>query len=31
MGKMIECDETSKIFTNPTETLTQDYITGRMG
>jgi phosphate transport system ATP-binding protein len=31
MGKMIECDETSKIFTNPKETLTQDYITGRMG
>lgn len=31
MGKMIEYDETSKIFTNPSEILTQDYITGRMG
>ena len=31
MGKMIEYDETSKIFTNPSETLTQDYITGKMG
>ena len=31
MGKMIEFDETSNIFTNPTENLTQDYITGRMG
>ena len=31
MGKMIEHDQTSKVFTNPSETLTQDYITGRMG
>ena len=31
MGKMIECNETSKIFTDPSEDLTQDYITGRMG
>jgi phosphate transport system ATP-binding protein len=31
MGKIIECDETSKIFTNPLEILTQQYITGRMG
>jgi phosphate transport system ATP-binding protein len=31
MGKIIEYDETSKIFTNPAESLTQDYITGKMG
>lgn len=31
MGKIIECDETSKMFTNPVEALTQQYITGRMG
>ena len=31
MGKIIEYDETSKIFTNPSESLTQDYITGKMG
>jgi phosphate transport system ATP-binding protein len=31
MGKLIESDETSIIFTNPLETLTQDYITGKMG
>lgn len=31
MGKMVECNETGIIFTNPNETLTQDYITGRMG
>ncbi|MFC6081638.1 phosphate ABC transporter ATP-binding protein PstB [Sphaerisporangium aureirubrum] len=30
-GKLIEMDETSKIFTNPTEKATEDYITGRFG
>ncbi|WP_106402351.1 phosphate ABC transporter ATP-binding protein PstB [Actinocorallia populi] len=30
-GKLIELDETSKIFTNPTEKATEDYITGRFG
>jgi phosphate transport system ATP-binding protein len=31
MGKVIEMGETSKIFTNPTNKQTQDYITGRFG
>jgi phosphate transport system ATP-binding protein len=31
LGKMIEHDETERIFTNPRETMTQDYITGRFG
>lgn len=31
MGKIVEYDETSKIFTNPTNQQTQDYITGRFG
>jgi phosphate transport system ATP-binding protein len=31
MGKLVECDETGKIFTNPGEKLTEDYITGRFG
>ncbi|GAA3241190.1 phosphate ABC transporter ATP-binding protein PstB [Actinocorallia longicatena] len=30
-GKLIELDETSKIFTNPGEKATEDYITGRFG
>ncbi|GAA2728792.1 phosphate ABC transporter ATP-binding protein PstB [Actinocorallia aurantiaca] len=30
-GKLIELDETSKIFTNPAEKATEDYITGRFG
>ena len=30
-GRLIEIDETSKIFTNPTEKATEDYITGRFG
>jgi len=30
-GRLIELDETSKIFTNPTEKATEDYITGRFG
>jgi phosphate transport system ATP-binding protein len=31
MGKLIEIDETDKIFTNPKERQTEDYITGRFG
>lgn len=31
MGKMIEFNQTSKIFTNPEETQTERYITGRFG
>ncbi|MEV5414395.1 phosphate ABC transporter ATP-binding protein PstB [Thermopolyspora sp. NPDC052614] len=30
-GKLIEMGETTKIFTNPTEKATEDYITGRFG
>jgi phosphate transport system ATP-binding protein len=31
LGELIEFDETSKIFTAPRDTKTQDYITGRFG
>ena len=31
LGRLIEFDETPKIFTNPSEQSTQDYITGRFG
>jgi phosphate transport system ATP-binding protein len=31
LGKLVEVDETTKIFTNPTDMRTQDYITGRFG
>jgi phosphate transport system ATP-binding protein len=31
MGKLIEAGETEKIFTNPVNPRTQDYITGRFG
>ncbi len=31
MGKVVEYDTTDKIFTNPTNQKTQDYITGRFG
>ena len=31
MGKLIECDRTEKIFTNPSLKQTEDYITGRFG
>jgi phosphate transport system ATP-binding protein len=31
MGKLIEYNETDLIFTNPNESMTQDYITGRFG
>ncbi len=30
-GKLIEYDETDKIFTNPSVSLTEEYITGRFG
>jgi phosphate transport system ATP-binding protein len=30
-GRLIEYDETTKIFTNPSEKKTEDYITGRFG
>jgi phosphate transport system ATP-binding protein len=30
-GKLIEMDDTQKIFTNPTDKRTEDYITGRFG
>jgi phosphate transport system ATP-binding protein len=31
MGKLVEAGETEMIFTNPRDTRTQDYITGRFG
>ena len=31
LGKLIECDRTNKIFTAPSEKLTEDYVTGRFG
>jgi phosphate transport system ATP-binding protein len=31
LGKLIEYDRTDKIFTNPGEKLTEDYVTGRFG
>ncbi|MFQ5583661.1 MAG: phosphate ABC transporter ATP-binding protein, partial [Calditrichia bacterium] len=31
LGEMVEFAETKKMFTNPTEKLTEDYITGRFG
>ncbi len=31
LGKLIEANPTEKMFTNPEETLTEDYITGRFG
>jgi phosphate transport system ATP-binding protein len=31
LGKLIEYDRTEKIFTNPTQKQTEDYITGRFG
>ena len=30
-GRLVEIDETQKIFSNPTEKRTEDYITGRFG
>ncbi|MBI4211165.1 MAG: phosphate ABC transporter ATP-binding protein [Deltaproteobacteria bacterium] len=31
LGELIECGETKRIFTNPQEKRTEDYITGRFG
>jgi phosphate transport system ATP-binding protein len=31
LGKLVECGRTDKIFTNPSEKLTEDYVTGRFG
>ncbi|WP_110654961.1 phosphate ABC transporter ATP-binding protein PstB [Salinicola halimionae] len=31
LGSLIECDDTTKIFTQPREARTEDYITGRYG
>ena len=31
LGKLVEYDATNKIFTNPGEKLTEDYVTGRFG
>jgi phosphate transport system ATP-binding protein len=31
LGKLVEYGETKKLFTNPQETLTENYITGRFG
>ncbi len=31
LGQLIEYDETKKIFTSPTQKMTEDYITGRFG
>ena len=31
LGRLIECDRTNKIFTNPSQKLTEDYVTGRFG
>ena len=30
-GELVECDRTDKIFTNPANKLTEEYITGRFG
>jgi phosphate transport system ATP-binding protein len=31
LGRLVEYDRTSKIFTNPGQKITEDYITGRFG
>jgi phosphate transport system ATP-binding protein len=31
LGELVEVDETTRIFTNPKQQRTQDYITGRFG
>jgi phosphate transport system ATP-binding protein len=31
LGRLVECDQTEKIFTAPSEKLTEDYVTGRFG
>jgi phosphate transport system ATP-binding protein len=30
-GQLVEYDETGKIFTNPADTRTEDYVTGKVG
>jgi phosphate transport system ATP-binding protein len=30
-GRLVEFDDTAKLFTNPSEKRTEDYITGRFG
>jgi phosphate transport system ATP-binding protein len=30
-GRLVELDDTEKIFSNPTEKATEDYISGRFG
>jgi len=31
LGKLVECDRTDRMFTAPTQKLTEDYVTGRFG
>src|SRR5208283_2220139 len=31
LGKLVEFDETSRVFTNPSNRQTEDYVTGRFG
>jgi phosphate transport system ATP-binding protein len=31
LGKLVEYGATDRIFTNPSEKLTEDYVTGRFG
>jgi phosphate transport system ATP-binding protein len=31
LGRLVEYDRTGKIFTNPAQKITEDYITGRFG
>jgi len=31
LGKLVECGRTDRLFTNPAEKLTEDYVTGRFG
>jgi phosphate transport system ATP-binding protein len=31
LGKLVEYDATNRIFTNPSQKLTEDYVTGRFG
>jgi phosphate transport system ATP-binding protein len=31
LGELVEYDDTNKIFTNPTNKVTEDYVTGRFG
>jgi phosphate transport system ATP-binding protein len=31
VGRLIEMDETAKLFTKPSDRRTEDYITGRFG